>query len=378
MRFKIGSTATALVVGLAVGACASGGENTGVTEPSIAEPAAPSSTATDSTVTSSTSNARSSTSAETTSSVETTTSGAPTTTTLLPTTTAPTTTVPSPSEPVDLAEWPSPGQDTTIRAAPAYLPSSNIPEALDAVRFRSARQDLNRVFDVGTWISTERDAAIQVSTRIPWAPTVPADSKQPIDTSSWTTEWDEAFLSPTGPETTAIKLFDADAPGVFEVRTYGLAEALALEIAATARRVGPGQTGWRLDAIPDDFAQFGPTNEYTGDTRSIVWANGPGTPRGELRITTNTNDILNAWFGRPGWADVDVNGTAGISVTDGDRTTVIWEPEPDVYVIVSAKGAEDEVLALARSITPADDAQWNAASVEPFGDYSVVCTGMFC
>lgn len=246
------------------------------------------------------------------------------------------------------------------------------------VRFSSTPQDLDRVFDVGTWISPERDAAIQFSTRIPWAPTVPVDSRQPIDASSWATTWDEAFISPTGPDTTAIKLFDADTPGVVEVRTFGVDEAFAVDVAATARRVGPGETGWILPAIPDDFAQFGPTNEYTGQWRSIVWANGPGTPRGELRITTNTNDILNAWFGRPGWTEVDVNGTAGISVVDGERATVIWEPEPGVYILVSAVSGQDDVLALARSTAPADEAEWNAASVEPFGDYNVVCTGMFC
>ena len=254
----------------------------------------------------------------------------------------------------------------------------NLPESVDAVRFRTVSPQLDRVFDVGVWISLEHDALIQVTTRIPWAPTVPVETREPIDTTSWATSWDEAFLSPTFEGATAIKLFDAGAPGVFEVRTVGLDEFLALDIASTARRVGPGESGWALDAIPEGFIQFGPANEHTSETRFVVWANGPGRPRGEFQVSTDPSGFLGAWSQFPDRASVDVNGHQGISITGGDRTSVVWSPEPDVFIIAAAYGSPSDVLELARSATPVDEATWNATTIEPFGDYKIVCTSMFC
>lgn len=289
------------------------------------------------------------------------------------------------SDPVDLADWPIPSPGALRRTAPFYLPTANVPDSIDVLRRRDATDETDRVFEVGGWLSGDTGRSFFISTRIPWAPTVPEQNRTPLDTTAWATRWDEAFISLTAEGVTAIKMFDAEAPGVFEVRSFGLDEATTIRLAATARRTNPGETGWTLDNIPDGFTKFAPANLFTGEYRSTVWANGRGRAQAEIFVSTYPDPQIGHFVRvlapeRFDYANVDINGRPGVSVTNGDveETTIVWEAEPGVFISAALKGSFDETLEFARSIERVDEATFNAATVEFFGDYLVGCTSMFC
>ena len=286
--------------------------------------------------------ARSSTSLRPSSTTTTTSHVAPTTISVV----AATTTALPPPSPVSLSDWPV-NPSGSRHLAPAYLPTDAIPNTTDTVGFTIDVGDGQSVAYVQQWADVATGAYFAIETLLPFVPNTPTESRTSVDTSDWTTEWTQAFLTPTGPGYVNLQLYDEDTVGLVRLRSLNVDQAVVLDAAATMRRAGPDQPGWIVSSLPSGLTPFIEGEANNAQVRGITWSNGPGRPEADLRVTTVPDDLQIEWFPESDVQSADINGNPGIVTIAGSTVTVRWSPELGVLIIAALNGTLDDALTFA-------------------------------
>ena len=167
---------------------------------------------------------------------------------------SPSITTPPTTGPVDVPQglhnWPAPTTTATpIEDVPALLPNMPVSNATDAVR-SEYESDGSGYYDyIQTWFDPDRDAYVVVTTNVAHVTTVPPELRQPVDTSGWTNEWDDAFFSTSSPPYTTLTL--ADDGGFVVLHTLGVTQDEVRDLARSMRRRALPEPGWELLDLED-------------------------------------------------------------------------------------------------------------------------------
>jgi hypothetical protein len=184
-----------------------------------------------------------------------------------------------------------------------------------------------------------------------WAPAGPAIAP-----------WDRSFTAPANND--YIKLEDPS--GSVTIDAVGLSGDEVLAVAGSLTRRDGGRAGWDVGRLPSGLATSIDGWAPPGSFELLAWSSpGPTMQLVQLEI---------AWgeLGSPFDADeqtvttpVEIDGHTAVAYTVArGLTAVVWSPAPEVAVRLGVTGASDRAIAVARTVSPVDNATWASSTTE--------------
>jgi hypothetical protein len=259
-----------------------------------------------------------------------------------------------PSEVDDLlARWPSPASTPLgLADIPMLLPSVPIPGT--PIRWENGPPSASGFVDYSQhWIDAAGGVLLSIQTDL--AQGYPGGG-DPVTIAPWDSAY---FATSTG--TTHLVLNDPS--GVVSLWSNGLDREQMTAIAASLRPRSSGAPGWDA-ALPAGFTPVHEGWEIGGASRWLQWSDAELSIMGSYPSVI-TNAAQQAVFDRV----TDIDGAPALVYGTGEWSAVSWSPAPDIVVVFAAYGTPDEVLLIARSVAPVDQATWNSASTPaPLGD----------
>lgn len=251
-----------------------------------------------------------------------------------------------PAEAVDLlAEWPPrPARTPDLADVPMLLPSASMTGT--PTRVEHADDPATVVSYYQYWADGSGGTVLSIQTDLLRSP---ASGGEPVDVAPW----NGAFYPTMAPGFASLVLVDPS--GTVTLWSNGLDREQLLAIGASLRSRADDAAGWDA-AVTVGFTPVHEGWSFGAATRTLQWSDA------ELTIFSGVPSVIDT---PSGWVFdrlTDVGGSLALLYDDGDRAAITWSPEPDVVVVMGAFRSGDELLAIARSMHPADPAAWDAVS----------------
>ena len=278
-----------------------------------------------------------------------------------------------------LAGWVIPEfSDPSLDGVPYLVPSAPAPGAVVSERTEYADLPSSPQSMVQTWVRTDAstvvDGIVQITTKLG------PDLTTATDEAVIVPGWDQAYFNASTPEVSILRLHTATRSAV--VWTSGLDRDTTLQIAVSLTLDGDS-VGWAGPSTEGGDRWIPIAEGWSSGTASRTFRQSvPDEPLMlELWTSTGAPDAI----GAPGlvvspettMTVADVNGNTALVTDRGVNSAVVWQPEPEVLVLLGVDGSPDTALATARSITAVDRDAWLSSAIEQRGSGDG-CDGMFC
>lgn len=272
--------------------------------------------------------------------------------------------------PLLLEDWPAPSAEPgNLDGVPRMLPSVDIDGADELLRNEFTAGPIGLYDYVQTWIVEDGSGYVEIRTNIDQFDGTPVDFRTSTDIAGW----DDAYFVRSGPGFANLRLVAPE--GVVWVSSQGLGEDRIVEIANSMTRRELGEPGWEIDET--GLTQFNEAGDVANSSRSVGFQRN-GSLVAELTISDHAlNGAPINWSAEIPAEVFEIDGQLAVATDNGFATAVSWSLADGTGVLFGFRGPIDEAIALARTLTPVDQASWETRTA-PDPSTQDGCTSLFC
>ena len=277
-----------------------------------------------------------------------------------------TTTSPPPSDvPPLLQAWP-PRADNAGELTDLLMPFPSDPALGDAVLCAQPLSTADGDGDVRyvqTFYDTQRNAHLTIATTVTFAesgttaspPTAPVS--ETIDTSGWTSPWQDASILQGNTDLAELVLVGHPA-GFVHLSGFGLTAAELVDIARTMHRRSPPEPGWDVPNLPVGMRPFAESGQAPAVGRRLVWSTGADVIA-ELLLSTEDAGAVTAHWSAAATAEALADNKPLVVIESGQTITIAGAYENGIEATLTYVGTHDDAVRIADSIVALDSSSWS-------------------